>query len=290
MISGQFNPVRAPSACNSSTLHFANTCHLHIPQSWQSWLTASHAACIKERDDRRYSTLLTVSSNFKAGTELWVGSKLPDASIAYLQWVLCLVMKSSVIDGNEWESHLMATHRAYQCRNVKTANNFLDEPQYLIHMTKFLRLQDISFFSGILLTKCVRLFVRPYPDSTTDINIRDGWFLTSIILIWNALSFLVISLLLSKAQQPKLRLGRLNFEVSISHTIRHTHSTGLLRTGDQFIHTLSQNRTRDPSNHVAADLHLRSHGQWDRPFLFITHYNLYHQSLLYLYRARNKIT
>lgn len=124
------------------------------------------------------------------------GSKLPYASIAYLQWVLCLVMKSSVIDGNEWANHLMATHRADQCRNVKTANNFVDEPQYLIHMTKFFRFQDNTFFSGILLTKYVRLFVLPSPDTTTDKNITKGWFLRSIILIWNALCFLVILLLL----------------------------------------------------------------------------------------------
>jgi hypothetical protein len=62
-------------------------------------------------------------------------------------------------------------------------------------MTKFFRFQDSTFFSGILLTKCVRLFVRPSPDTTMDINITKGCFLMSIILILNALCFLVISLL-----------------------------------------------------------------------------------------------
>ena len=86
-----------------------------------------------------------------------------------------------------------------------------------------------------------------------------------------------ISRAFSLAQQPNSGPGRPTFEVYKSHTIRHTHLVGLVRTSDQLvaesaihrtnttnIHTHSGIRTHDPSNQGAVDLQLRQRGHWDR--------------------------
>jgi hypothetical protein len=75
---------------------------------------------------------------------------------------------------------------------------------------------------------------------------------------------------------PRLPL----FEVSKSHTLRHTHPVGILWTSDQLVaeaatyttqqtqetnfHALSGIRTRDPSNRAAADVRCIPHGYRDR--------------------------
>jgi len=74
-------------------------------------------------------------------------------------------------------------------------------------------------------------------------------------------------------------LRRLIFEVSRSHTIRHTHAVRLLLTSDQLVagaatytthsntthkypcHSIRGFRTRHPSNQASADVRLGLRGQ-----------------------------
>jgi len=85
-------------------------------------------------------------------------------------------------------------------------------------------------------------------------------------------------------KQPNTGLGRLIVEVSILHTIRHTHARtpggtplsecsarrrgrylhNTPQTQQKNIYAFSMNRTRDPRNQAASDLHLRPHCHRDR--------------------------
>ena len=94
-------------------------------------------------------------------------------------------------------------------------------------------------------------------------------------------------------QQPKSGLGRLIFEVSNAHRIRHTHTGARTHTGydpsalaiissqrplptqrnkqEMNIHALSRIRTRDPINRAAPNVGLRPRGHRDQ---LLTHYAL----------------
>ena len=89
----------------------------------------------------------------------------------------------------------------------------------------------------------------------------------------------------SVTRQPYSDLGRIIFEVSRSHTIRHTHSVTLLWTSDQLvaegttyttqfkrvtnIHALSGIRTHNPNNRLASGLRLIRHDHRYRCFYLL---------------------
>ena len=113
------------------------------------------------------------------------------------------------------------------------------------------------------------------PDTSTVLKNRPSWQpvppkCTLYYLFISPLRFVPVVL------QPKSRPNHNIFEVSKSHTIIETHRVWLLLNSDKPItqtvtyttqemnvHACTGIQTCDPSNQVAADLLLRSHGQCD---------------------------